>query len=203
MNHFGLSAALISVLAAGCASVNKCGKEAMCSGSEEKVELANVPAAVRNAIGTAVGGGKLEDVVKETENGLTTYEAEFEVGEVDHSVRIGADGALLEEECAVEAGALPAAVTNAIKKAHPDVKIEDAVEVKAKGMSYFEVMAEVGEADHEIALDAAGNFISDKVVSDEGKEKGNKNEKDEADEDAHKESKDGHKHEGGKKHEKE
>ena len=145
---------------------------------EDKISLDAAPAAVQASIKKVVGAGKMGDVTKESEDGKTVYEAEFTLDKAEHSVKVSESGDVLEEETELDAPALPAAVTDAIKAKFATGKIEDASLVKAGGKTFYEVGVEVGDEDHEIKIDAAGKIIEDKVEKDEDK-KDDKDDKDE------------------------
>jgi uncharacterized membrane protein YkoI len=65
---------------------------------EEEVSLDAVPAAVKATILKEAAGAEIEEVVKETEDGQTVYEAEFEADGKEIEIEAAADGTLLERE---------------------------------------------------------------------------------------------------------
>ena len=152
-------------------------------GGEEKIAMTDAPAAVQAAVKKVVGDNKVEGFSREVEDGKTTFEAEFKVGGVDHSVTVAEDGKVIEEEAEVALDALPKAVTEAIMKAEPNGKMKEAAKVTADGKSCFEVDLMVDAVKHEIKVDEAGKVMSNKVEKDEDYEK-------EADEKGEKKDKD-------------
>ena len=65
---------------------------------EEEVSLDEVPKAVRATILKEANGAKIEEVVKEIEDGQTIYEAEFVVNGQEVEIEVAPDGTLLERE---------------------------------------------------------------------------------------------------------
>jgi uncharacterized membrane protein YkoI len=64
--------------------------------TETKLELDDAPAAVQAAITANAGGGKVEKIEKETEKGVTTYEAKVEAsGDKETEIKVAADGTLI------------------------------------------------------------------------------------------------------------
>ena len=65
---------------------------------EEEVSLEEVPEAVKATILKEAGGAEIEEVVKETEDGQTIYEAKFVVDGQEIEIEVAPDGTLLERE---------------------------------------------------------------------------------------------------------
>jgi uncharacterized membrane protein YkoI len=65
---------------------------------EEEVSLDDVPAAVKATILKEAAGAEIEEVDKETEDGQTVYEAEFEADGKEIEIEVATDGTLLERE---------------------------------------------------------------------------------------------------------
>ena len=159
-------------------------------GDEQEMSLADAPAAVQAAVKKTVGEHKIDGFSKEVEDGKTTFEAEFDVEGVGHSVTLADDGKVMEEETQVEPADLPKAVRKAVKKAEPHGKVKEAAKVTAGGKTYYEVDLMVGEVKHEVKVEAEGKLISNKIEkaeadekeADEHDEKDEKGEMDEHDE---------------------
>jgi uncharacterized membrane protein YkoI len=67
--------------------------------TETKLELDDVPAAVQSTITANAGGGKVKKIEKETEKGVTTYEAKVEAaGDKKLEIKVAADGTLIKVE---------------------------------------------------------------------------------------------------------
>lgn len=71
---------------------------------EEEVSLDDVPAAVKATILKEAAGAEIEEVVKETEDGQTVYEAEVIVNGHETDIKVAADGTLLGKEVEDEDG---------------------------------------------------------------------------------------------------
>ena len=134
-----------------------------CESQPKTASVANTPDPVKTALTKAAGGNEIEKIEKETENGKTVYEAEFDVGDVDHSVTVDETGKVIEEEAEVKVADLPPAVSAAALKAQPRAQVEEASLVKKDGQSYYEVDAKVGDDKHELSIAADGKLIADKV----------------------------------------
>lgn len=167
------------------------------AGDDEKgkMTLDQLPAPVQEAIKKAVGSGEITEVTKETEDGKTFYEAEYSAGEVEHAVKVSDAGKVVEEETKIDAKTLPKAVTDAIKSAHADGKIDEACLVKADGKTFYEIDVEVGETDHEMKITAKGKIISDTIEADDD-EKGHKDAQDNDDDKGEKNDEKGEHHKG-------
>lgn len=88
---------------------------ALASDDEQAIELAQVPAVVRQAAAKAVPGGTFTKASKETEEGKTLYELEGKNAQGrEVSVGISADAVLLEVETVIPAAEVPKVVTDAL-----------------------------------------------------------------------------------------
>lgn len=123
-------------------------------GEEVAVDAANVPAAVKSAVEPHAKGAAIDKYTKETDDGAVAYEAEFKVDGKKCSVKVAEDGTVVEVE--KPADALPASVTDAIKKKYPaaTIKKSEAVQV-----NFFEVKVENNGKTHEVKVDATGNIM--------------------------------------------
>ncbi len=64
--------------------------------NEEKVTLDQCPQAVQDTIKKEAAGGTIKEIEKETENGVTIYEAEFVKDGKTIEIEVAADGKLLK-----------------------------------------------------------------------------------------------------------
>jgi uncharacterized membrane protein YkoI len=91
-----LALALVAVMAlCSCAPM---GDEGIEHESEEEITLDECPAPVKATILKEAKGGKIEEIEKEVENGVTLYEAEIEVDGKEIEIKVAPDGKLLEKE---------------------------------------------------------------------------------------------------------
>jgi hypothetical protein len=144
-------------------------------------EFAKAPAAVQATAKNTLGDKKLEEFDKEEVGGKVMYEAGWKENDVDHAVVISESGEVIQTEVDVEQDKLPAAVTDAVKKAHADGKIGEAALATAKDKQFYSIDVKVGEETHVMDVAADGKVISDEVekASAEEKDAKDKDEKDE------------------------
>jgi hypothetical protein len=64
----------------------------------DEVSLEQVPPAVRATIERELGGGRLEEIERETKNGRTVYEVELVRDGKEREVHIAEDGTVLERD---------------------------------------------------------------------------------------------------------
>jgi uncharacterized membrane protein YkoI len=90
---------------------------------EQKIQMADLPAAVKKSVREASKGAKLRGLSREVKEGKTYYEAELLADGRVRDVTFDADGKLvtIEQEVALES--LPAAAQAAIRKGAGDGKI--------------------------------------------------------------------------------
>ena len=65
---------------------------------EESMKMEYLPPAVQETVKAESAGGKIKELVLETEKGKTFYEVEFEKDGKEHEVKIAEDGTVLERE---------------------------------------------------------------------------------------------------------
>ncbi len=65
--------------------------------TETPVRMADLPKSVLKTLKFEALGGQVDEIVKETEDGKTIYEAEVEFGDKDYDIEIAADGTLLSK----------------------------------------------------------------------------------------------------------
>ncbi|HOW70959.1 MAG TPA: PepSY-like domain-containing protein [Phycisphaerae bacterium] len=89
------------------------------SDEEEEIAMDQVPAKARAALMTLAGDAKITKVVKETEGGTVSYEAEWTVKGLSHEAEVTEDGALISTEETMDANAVPEAVLKTAAKIFP------------------------------------------------------------------------------------
>ncbi len=62
------------------------------------VKIEDCPKAVRETIKKTVGDGKIEEIVKETETGVTLYEVDATIDGKDYELKIAEDGKLVAKK---------------------------------------------------------------------------------------------------------
>jgi hypothetical protein len=141
---------------------------------EVVIKLSEAPEAVRAAAAKIVPADKVTKVIKETDEGITTYEVEFTEGGLACSAAMSGTGDVMEIERGVKE--LPAQVMAALKKEFPKGTFDTPESVQKH---YYEVMVTVDGKKHGVKVDAAGN-IEDEGGKAKGKEEGEEDEEHEA-----------------------
>jgi len=103
---------------------------------EGAIELSEAPRAVQRAIRNIVADNPIQQIEKETEEGVTTYEVEFLVDQVKYSARMTEQGEVMELEHEVSAEALPQAAARAIQKEFPRGTVKS---IEAVQLFFYEV----------------------------------------------------------------
>ena len=126
--------------------------------NEKKVTEQQVPKAVLDAFHTAYPQATEAKFEKE---GKGVYEVEFKDQGTEREASYSAKGKLLSTEEDVQPDALPAAVTDAIKKAYPQATISEAEKnLKLDGTVHcYEVEIKDGAKALEVHLDPTGKIL--------------------------------------------
>ncbi len=142
------------------------------------IKLADAPEGVRAALTKITSADKVTKVIKEEDDGITTFEVEFTDAGMESSVVFSGTGEVLEIEKGIKEGSLPAAVLSAIKKEYPAGAFSGHTMVQT---FHYEIEVTVNGKKHEIKVNAAGKIDDE----DGGYENQNANddEKDDKDED--------------------
>jgi hypothetical protein len=122
------------------------------------VNLEILPAVVLEAFKTAYPQAVIKGTDKETENGVTYYEIESVDGETARNLLYTADGKVHEIEEAIEPGALPVAVRQAVEAAYPGCKILKA-EVTTEGGKTYELQIEAAGKTMGVTVGPDGKMI--------------------------------------------
>ena len=97
---------------------------------EQKVELARLPAAVKQAAARAVPGARWTEATRETEEGKTVYQVDgTDARGREVSVEVAPDGRVLSVGVEVELAQVPKVVLAALKARMPRFRPEDAMAV--------------------------------------------------------------------------
>lgn len=156
-----LAALLVAVTLTGCAAHEE-HEESEAKGSST---LAQAPAPAQESIKKIVGSHKLGDVDAENENGKTTYEAEYKA-KSEYSVSVDETGKILELEVEVDPSIIPAAVTDAATKAHPDSKLGEMAITEANGKLFYELDVKAPDKKYEMQITPDGSILSDAIDAD-------------------------------------
>ncbi len=123
---------------------------------EEEVSLDQVPAKVRATLLKLAGDAKITEVERETEGGIVTYEAEWEVNGLEIEVELTSSGEVIEIEKEMAAGDVPAAVRAlAAKKFPAGTKIE----YERITVHVYEIEGMVGGREKELIVSPSGRIL--------------------------------------------
>ena len=111
----------------------------------------------------AVTTAELNHAEYEEENweGKTVYEIEYKENDIEYEYFYLADGSLLQKGEEIKPASLPAAVMEAVKKAHPNAVIKEAKKKMLLDGTVlrFEVELKVGGKELELEIDPDGKIL--------------------------------------------
>ena len=126
------------------------------SAADTKVKMADLPPAVQAAVKEQTKSATLVGLVKETENGKTTYEAETTVNGKTRDVAFDKTGAIVAVEQEVDVDSIPAAAKAAIQKKVGTGKLTKVESVtEGKAVSYEATIVKAGKSS-EVGVNADG-----------------------------------------------
>ncbi|UCD30125.1 MAG: PepSY-like domain-containing protein, partial [Planctomycetota bacterium] len=122
--------------------------------NEENVSIDQVPAAVKATILAEAQGADIQEIERETKNGKTVYEAEWNLDGKEIEIKVAEDGTLLkremgddEEEENISLDQLPAEVREALLKLAGNAQITEVEREQKHGIVLYQ--AEWGANGHE------------------------------------------------------
>jgi uncharacterized membrane protein YkoI len=150
--------ALTAALATGCAGSDRDGPGE--SDHAERVTLEQLPAAARATVQRLLGGGRIEQIDRESEKGRVLYDVEAVVDgkHIEWSIA-AADGAMLGSETPIEYGDLPAAVRTAAERHFGSASGLTATKGVEEGTTTYEVAGTQGGRREEVTFDANGTRL--------------------------------------------
>ena len=163
MRRFALLT-VVATIAAASAAFTTWDDDAEEAG-EMSVKLAETPPAVRKAIQAAAGDAEVTEVEKETEGGVTLYEAAWMIDGVEHEICVAESGETVETETKVAADTLPEAVRRAVAKKLPQGTMP---EYERKTVVLYEVEATIDGEEMEFLVDPAGRIMELEADEDHG-----------------------------------
>lgn len=122
---------------------------------ETEIKFNEAPAGVQAAFQAAAAGATPTKVIREVDEGTTTYEIEFAAAGMACSIRTSADGEMLEHERGLDASALPAAVTAALHKQFPKGTVAKCESIQSFA---YECQVVVNGKKHDVTVDATGEI---------------------------------------------
>lgn len=141
---------------------------------EVVIKLAEAPEAVRAALVKMAVSDKVTKVIKEEDEGITTYEVEYKADGTDCSAVLSASGDVMEIEKGVKESALPAAALAALRKEYPGAAFGNHTAVQK---FYYEVEVTIDGKKHGVRIDGAGNVEDESTGGDEKDEHAEGNER--------------------------
>lgn len=128
-------------------------------GSEKKISMKDVPAAVQQAIKEQSKGATLRGVAKEVEHGKTLYEAELNVNGHSKDVTFDAQGQVVSVEEETPIADIPSAAREAIQRAAGGGKVLVVETVTEGGKTFYEAQVRKGIKKSEVQVDASGQPV--------------------------------------------
>jgi hypothetical protein len=122
-----------------------------------KVSTKDVPQAVTAAFtSTFASATDVEWMKKDAD-----YKVSFEIGDVDQHAMFSADGKLISKGKEIKETELPEAVKAALKKDHPDHRIDDVWSVEKDGTTSYKISLD-GSPDKKVKYSADGQALEHK-----------------------------------------
>lgn len=137
-----------------------------------EIEPGSLPAAIADAAKTAHPGGSVVYAARMRGNNKTIYVLTIQVDKNSFTTEINADGTVYTDmpgSIDADIASLPAAVTDAIKKAYDGTTIQTAYTINSNGETIYDVDVTVGNGDHqrsrELKVTSAGTIVSDMAIA--------------------------------------
>lgn len=125
----------------------------------KKVNAADAPPAVRDAMQRRFPGAEVISVEKEKENGAIVYDYELRQGGRKYETDIKADGTIMEVEKQLTGADIPDSVSRAVRAKYPNATVKEVMEVN-------KVSGDRETPDHyEVTLSGAGSKAKEVNVS--------------------------------------
>lgn len=134
---------------------------AAAAAAETKIQMKDLPQAVRIAVETQTAGAQVKGLSKETEKGKTVYEVETMVNGKSRDITFDATGALVEVEEQVALDSIPAAAQAAIQKKTAGGRIKSLETVTRGSTVVYEAAYTKGGRTHEFQVNAGGADVKD------------------------------------------
>lgn len=125
---------------------------------KEKISSTDVPAAVQTSFSSNFANATDVEWKKKDAD----YKVSFELNDVDHHAMFSSTGTLISQGQKIQEAEIPAAVITALKKDHPDYKIDDAYTIVKDGTTSYKIKLD-GTPDLKVMYSADGTKITDKV----------------------------------------
>ena len=95
---FALIAGLATLSIVGSVAITSLAEDKKKDEDEVKVTIDQVPKEVKATLLKEVGGGKITEIEKETEDGKTVFSADAKIGDKEYDIKVAEDGKLISKE---------------------------------------------------------------------------------------------------------
>lgn len=125
---------------------------------KDKVSTTEVPAAVQTSFSSNFSNATDVEWKKKDAD----YKVSFEINDVDHYAMFSSTGTLIWKGEEIQEAAIPPAIITALKKDHPNHKIDDAYTIVKDGVTSYKISLD-GNPDLKVKYSADGTKVQDKV----------------------------------------
>lgn len=139
-----------------------------------KIKFSDAPAAVQKTFKREAGGVEIKEVIKETEDGKTTYEANVKIDGHQYEIAVAADGTLLEkslddeeEEESIKFSEAPAAVQKTLTREAGGAKIDKLAKIASEGRTLYEADVTIDGKNYELTVTGEGLLLSKELEDEE------------------------------------
>lgn len=126
-----------------------------------KIDKKDVPQAVMDSFNSTFANAK--DV--EWKKKGSDYKVSFEMNDTDHYAMLNSSGTVVSQGQEIPESQLPTEISNAIKKDHPNHRIDDVYTVVKDGTTSYKITLD-GSPDLKVMYASDGTMIKDKVDED-------------------------------------
>jgi hypothetical protein len=129
--------------------------------AETKIQMKDLPAAVRQAVEAQTAGAQIKGISKETGKGKTVYEVETLVNGKSRDITLDSTGTVVEIEEQAALDSIPAAAKAAIEKKTMGGQIKTVETVTRGATIVYEAAYAKGGKSHEFQVRADGSDVKD------------------------------------------
>ena len=154
------------------------------------ISLSDCPHSVQRTLKRESGDGKIDNIVRETDEGETVYEAEIQLVGKKYEVEIRADGTLLEkvldeedEEQTIELQDCPDVVQDTLRRESAGGEIDEIIRETEDGCVTFEAEVEIDGKEYEVEVLPDGTLVEKSLDVDEDDEDEEDDEEEDDDDD--------------------
>lgn len=127
--------------------------------AEKKLQVKDLPPAVRKTVEEQTGNAQIKGISKETEKGKIQYEVESTVGGKARDFMVDAQGKLGDVEVETALASLPPAAKAAIEKKAAGGKLGRVETLTRDGSTYYEAAYTKAGKSHEVTVKADGSEL--------------------------------------------